>query len=118
NPLVLPNSVTVDEFKIFLRVIYPLVRLCLLSIKDFTSVLKLSTMWKFHDYRQSVIARMSPLLSSAEKIKVGREYTVYEFVHGGFEDMISRDEVIGEGDARLIGPYTAFTLSRLREIWR
>lgn len=89
-----------------------------LSKEELTSILKLSTIWYFLDYRAQAIDKLSSLLPAAEKIAIGREYKVLKLLRAGFESMVIRYEPIDDEEAILIEPMTAVRLYRAREKYK
>ncbi|KAF8190836.1 hypothetical protein BJ912DRAFT_878295 [Pholiota molesta] len=123
NPIVLPQTVTADDFRNFLKAIYPQTASknisSGLSKEELMSVLKLSTMWYFLEYRAEAIVRLPSLLTPAEMIAIGRQYNSFALMEDGMSKLIARNENPGHGnitdeEAILMGPMTAVALYRFR----
>ncbi|KAF4620309.1 hypothetical protein D9613_001089 [Agrocybe pediades] len=90
NPIVLPG-VKENDFRIFLRVLYPFIsRSEVTDYEDWISVLRLATMWGFQTIRTTAIGHLSAFFSTksaAEKISIGREYRVVDWVKDGYKTL-------------------------------
>ncbi|KAF9552807.1 hypothetical protein CPC08DRAFT_768030 [Agrocybe pediades] len=88
NPIVL-QGVNENEFRIFLRVLYPFMsRSEVTGYEAWISVLRLATMWGFQTIRTTAIGHLSGFLSTrsaAEKVSIGREYKVVDWVKDGYK---------------------------------
>ncbi|KJA28767.1 hypothetical protein HYPSUDRAFT_33120 [Hypholoma sublateritium FD-334 SS-4] len=120
NPIILPSTIRAEDFRNFLKAIYPLNASANiaqgLSKEELESVLKLSTMWYFLDFRKEAIAELSKRFDPAEKIAAGRAYKISQFMIDGFTRIITRDSLITDLEAVIMDPLTAVALLRIREL--
>ncbi|KAF4620304.1 hypothetical protein D9613_001084 [Agrocybe pediades] len=91
HPIVL-EGVKADEFRIFLRILYPfMVQSEVTEYDEWISVLHLATMWDFKKIRTNAINRLQAEFftqkSAAEKISVGRKYRVVDWVKDGYKTL-------------------------------
>ncbi|KAF4620939.1 hypothetical protein D9613_001092 [Agrocybe pediades] len=88
NPIVLPG-VSENDFRIFLRVLYPFMsRSEVTGYEEWIPVLRLATMWGFQTIRTTAIGHLSGFFSTksaAEKLSIGREYKVADWVKDGYK---------------------------------
>lgn len=71
------------------------------TYEEWTSVLKLGTMWGFKDIRNLAIERMIPLVTSlkaTEKIVLGHEYGVRGWFLDGFNEVVQAKEFVPEAE--------------------
>jgi hypothetical protein len=85
-----------------------------LTREEWTSVLKLSTMWELLDIRTRAIKELSNI-SAVDKVLLGRECSVTEWVIDGYLVMTKASYSIAQEDAGRLGWETAFRLLRVRE---
>ena len=87
-----------------------------LTRSEWESVLRLSTIWELLDIRTRAIKELSMLnMSAVDKILLGRECSVTEWVVNGYLVMAKASFSIDEEDARRLGWETAFRVLRVRE---
>ncbi|KAF9478139.1 hypothetical protein BDN70DRAFT_860714 [Pholiota conissans] len=126
NPIILPETITTEDFRNFLRAIYPqtihkTIISGLVDKSELLSILKLSTMWEFLDYRAEAIKQlrtMQHLFTPIEKIDIGRTYKISAFLKEGYSTIVTRQEQINDGEAICIGIFEALALFRIRETFR
>jgi hypothetical protein len=86
-----------------------------LSKEELISVLKLSTMWYFLEYRAEAIVKLPSFLTPAEMIAIGRQYKCFELMKDGIHKIVGRSGGITDEEAVLMEPMTAVALYRIRE---
>jgi len=82
---------------------------------EWISVLKLSTMWEFSEYRKLAIDKLSKSLRLVDKICLAKEYKVADWLMEGYIGLASRQETISSDDEEKLGLSTVVRLFRLRE---
>ncbi|KAF9478136.1 hypothetical protein BDN70DRAFT_933673 [Pholiota conissans] len=122
HPIILPGTITAEDFRNFLQAIYPqTIQKSIISglnKDELLSTLKLSTMWEFLDYRTEAIKQlrtMQHMLTPTEKIDIGRTYKISAFLKEGYSSIVTQQEQINDEEAISIGPLTAVALLRIRE---
>ncbi|KAF5317085.1 hypothetical protein D9611_003653 [Ephemerocybe angulata] len=113
---------TADEFRVFLRALYPkqLQGELSLSTSEWLIVLKLSTKWRFNGFRKMAISKLSPLSGTdpIEKVLLGNEFSVDAWLLSGYRELVNRDASISIAEAKQIGLDDAIKLCGLREDWK
>ncbi|CAA7260425.1 unnamed protein product [Cyclocybe aegerita] len=123
NPICF-EGISANDFRNFLRPLFPFYswRSTELSTVEWLSILKLSTMWYCLALRQSAVDALGPLLDDPmQKILLGREYFVVQWVQDGYRALVLRHETISDEEITEEGlGYPAGTkLLRMREqYWR
>ncbi|KAJ2918314.1 hypothetical protein MD484_g2132, partial [Candolleomyces efflorescens] len=123
DPLVsaTPLDVSADDFRNFLKVMYPknIEGNLYLEPGEWLSVLKLSTDWHFNDLRKRSITALSTeyKLGPVEKVALGLKYNVSHWLMEGFLQLVTRKEVITIADAEKIRWQSAITLYSIRDVW-
>jgi hypothetical protein len=84
-------------------------------------------MWQIHDSRSLAITRLTALLPSAspgsapptssaiERLELGREYHVPQWIKSGYIDLINQSGQINEADAKRIGFEAYVGITQIRE---
>lgn len=86
------------------------------TLEEWTSVLKLSTMWDFVTIREFAIAKIAPLLVDAvDKVVLARDYHVDEWLLPGLNSLAQRVEPLSLGDYKRLGAETAVEIAAIRE---
>jgi hypothetical protein len=88
--------------------------------EEWTSALRLSTMWEFADVRKRAIESMSELdLDPADKILFGKKYRVTPWLEQGYRALIQKQESITkeelERQGRALGWETVARILRIRD---
>lgn len=88
-----------------------------MSFAEWTSVLKLSTMWNFEGLRSLAIQSMSglPDNDAVEKAALAGEYQIDEWLLPALNELAQREEPISIEEARRLGWEVALQLSAVRE---
>ncbi|KAJ2930138.1 hypothetical protein H1R20_g6952, partial [Candolleomyces eurysporus] len=112
------DDVSADEFRSFLKAVYPKVVHCDLALSkdEWLSVLKLSTRWLFNNLRKKAIEELACSdLGPIEKIQLGKEYNIEAWLLSGCSDLVSREPVISIEDAEKIDWKVAINLYIIRD---
>ncbi|KAF8891870.1 hypothetical protein BD779DRAFT_153819 [Infundibulicybe gibba] len=112
------DGISGEDFRQFLKVLYPVddTTFSRLSLGQWASALKLADMWDMERVKTTAIKRMEILIPSpAERIVLGRQYHVDEWVVQGFMKLIERVDPISIDDGRRIGFEWAFMIAAMRE---
>ncbi|KAH6885533.1 hypothetical protein BKA70DRAFT_1123941, partial [Coprinopsis sp. MPI-PUGE-AT-0042] len=113
-------DVSVEEFRSFLKVLYPR---CVarpttakLAKDQWLSVLKLSTKWFFKGLRKISIAQLDALeLAPTDKVCLGKEYHISRWVLAGYDSLVRNQDLIPHEDAERIGYKSTVSLYMCRE---
>ncbi|KAH6885495.1 hypothetical protein BKA70DRAFT_124879 [Coprinopsis sp. MPI-PUGE-AT-0042] len=111
-------DITQEDFRTFLRVLYPRAFLgrTNLSKERWISLLNLSTLWHFNDLRRVAITRLEALgLPPAEKVSLGKQYHVSRWVIAGYDALVRNETGISVQDATQVGFETTVGLYICRE---
>ncbi|KAK0212348.1 hypothetical protein DFS33DRAFT_20462 [Desarmillaria ectypa] len=123
SPIKLSNISKID-FEWLLQVLYPrdTVKPPELSINGWISILRLSSLWRMVDMRSNAIVHLTPLLcrvSPADRILLGRKYSVAHWISSGYVDLAKREGVVSLEEAEKIGLDTALLIHHAREsLWK
>jgi len=107
-----------DDFRQLLRVMYPrhAGQQDIMSCTEWTSVLKLSTMWSFDDLRDLAIQNMSELsIDPVERAALAKEFNVDEWLLPALNELAQREDPIRIDEARRLGWETALQIAAVRE---
>lgn len=85
--------------------------------REWTSVLKLSTLWKFGKLRREAIDELTKLLanSPAEQVALGRKYRVEDWTVKGFTELIKRESALTQKEREKLGTPTTIKIYEARE---
>jgi len=87
-----------------------------LSLAEWISVLKLSTMWEFTSPRQYAITQISKLgISSARRINLARDYHIREWLLPSLVAYAQQEDAITADDVDLLGWEVVLKLLQARE---
>jgi len=113
NPLRLVG-IEKNDFQQLLRVMYPKEES--LTLSEWTSVLKLSTMWQFGEIRKLSIRKMSQFaIDPVDKIVIARDYRVMEWFTNSLNDLARRKEPLELHDVDRLGWDYALKIAKVRE---
>ncbi|GLB38927.1 hypothetical protein LshimejAT787_0600890 [Lyophyllum shimeji] len=116
-PITLADVEKVD-FQALLKLMYPLnptYEKPTLSQEEWTSVLKLASLWMMLDLREMAIQHLQTLLSQGRKIILAREYGVYDWLRTGYIHFATREQSISLEDAMALGIDATLKLVSMRE---
>jgi len=112
------DGVKENDFRQLLKVMYPhhAGQQDTMTSTEWTSVLKLSTMWSFDSLREQAIQNMSRLsIDPVERAALAHEYSVDEWLLPALNELAQREEPIGIEEARRLGWETALQIAAVRE---
>jgi hypothetical protein len=95
-----------------------------LTSAEWTSVLRLSTMWELAEVREKAIAELSSLMPGDfhhllfDKIMLAKECKVRQWLIDGYVELVVRQRIISVEEAEVLGWETAARLLRVREEYR
>lgn len=91
--------------------------IALTNVEEWTSVLKLSTMWEFPETRTLAINRMSEsgMMDLVTKVTLAKQYKVREWLFAAYDELVKRRENISDEEAGRLGLTTVVRLYRIRE---
>jgi len=107
-----------DDFRQLLRVMYPrhAGQQDIMTSTEWTSVLKLSTMWSFEDLRDLAIQAMTDLpIDPIERAALADEFNVEEWLLPALNELAQREEPISVEEARRLGWERALQIAAVRE---
>jgi len=112
------DGISKIDFQTFLRVVCPRDRTKYsMTVEKWVSVLKLSTMWDFHETRELAIKELSKegMMDLVMKVGLAKQFKIPEWLFAGYEGLIKRKEAISIAEAELLGLTTVVRLFRIRE---
>ncbi|KAH8117106.1 hypothetical protein DFH11DRAFT_1579276 [Phellopilus nigrolimitatus] len=120
---VLLEGISVDDFRTFLKVLYPRPFRSRtpfedkpLSEEELRAVLGLARMWCFDDIARFAIAGLEALrLAPAHRLALAREYDVAQWVKPGLRALALREETLSAAEAEQLGPEHTLAVARLRD---
>ncbi|EAU91892.2 hypothetical protein CC1G_04659 [Coprinopsis cinerea okayama7 len=119
NPIMLAD-VSAEEFRTLLSLLFPVhTTSCDLSLskKKWTQVLKLSTMWKFNDFRKLAITKLDGCLLAdpVERITLARTYHISSWLMTGYHALVTQKDAIADLQLDSLGHLCAVRLFTIRE---
>ncbi|KAK0459147.1 uncharacterized protein EV420DRAFT_1269456, partial [Desarmillaria tabescens] len=107
------------DFERLLQVLHPIdtTKQPELSVNGWVSVLALSSLWRM-TVRKTAIERLTSSLSEispADRIVLGRKYSVEQWISSGCEELATRVEVVSLEEGERVGLSTALRLGHIRE---
>jgi len=107
-----------NDFRQLLRVMYPQhpAQPDTMTCAEWTSVLKLSTMWNFEGLRDLAVKSMSRLpIDPVEKTALAMEYDIDGWLLPAINELAQREDPIGIEEARRLGLEVAMKIAAVRE---
>ena len=89
-----------------------------LTLNEWTSVLKLSTMWCFTRLRRTAIDTMKPMLIYGDPVQcivLSRKYEVHEWLSPGLHALARRDAPLQFDEVNVLGILTIIRMAEVRE---
>ncbi|KZP27538.1 hypothetical protein FIBSPDRAFT_853399 [Athelia psychrophila] len=84
--------------------------------REWTSVLKLSTLWRFGELRCEAIEALTKLVvSPTEKIALGREWRVKDWLNEGYKELIQRESGLTQKEKEKLGADITIKIYEARE---
>ncbi|VDB95674.1 unnamed protein product [Peniophora sp. CBMAI 1063] len=122
DPIILTWDVTASDFRSFMKVCLPQphsLKAYSMSVSDWMSVLKLSTMWCLDELRARAIegadTQVKAMPDVVEKILLARRYSVSRWLIDGYEALGKRSAYLSPDEQSKLGLETAVNLAELRE---
>ncbi|KDQ56434.1 hypothetical protein JAAARDRAFT_132540, partial [Jaapia argillacea MUCL 33604] len=110
------ENINAIEFDRFLSTLYPFyVNRPFRRFDEWTSVLRLASMWNFALIRELAIEQPSEVASPVDKVVLGRQYTVTQWLVPAFVDLAKRDTPLNLGEGRRLGMEDAILLGQIVE---
>ncbi|KAK7679650.1 hypothetical protein QCA50_017362 [Cerrena zonata] len=119
HPIVL-QGVKADDFRALLTLMFPpwtTVHPHALCASEWTSVLKLSTMWLMAEYRTTAIQKLEVLLGEdpVRRIVLANEYRISSWLSGAYLQLASRTDALTPQEGSSLGYECAFKVVEFRE---
>lgn len=87
-----------------------------MSIEEWTSVLKLSTMWDFLDTRALALQNLAKTkMDLVTKVLIAKQYKIHDWLFAGYEALAKRTSPISLSEAERLGLTTTVQLYLIRE---
>lgn len=88
-----------------------------LSVDQWTSVLKLATMWQFDTHRRRAIAELELLLlqDPARRVVLAFAYTIGDWILQALQDLAQRKELMTTAEVKVLGVETVLKICKVRE---
>ncbi|KAF9529386.1 hypothetical protein CPB83DRAFT_852576 [Crepidotus variabilis] len=122
NPFKLPTNVSAEDFKLLLRLMNlsfganTVATQVQYSKQDWRKVLRLSSLWAFSRIRKDAIKNLHQVgLAEMEKVLLGREYSISQWVKEGYLGLVTRTTTISSFEATSIGLDAVVKLFQMRE---
>ncbi|KAI0058440.1 hypothetical protein BV25DRAFT_1236557 [Artomyces pyxidatus] len=115
------RDVQSHEFDAFLAIIYPSDYLTyeLTSVDEWTSVLRLATLWGFESIRILAVSRLTPVASAIDKVILAHTYEfLSDWAVPGYVELCARPEQLSLDEARRLGIEDALFVCNMRETMR
>ncbi|KIM38468.1 hypothetical protein M413DRAFT_447717 [Hebeloma cylindrosporum] len=120
DPIVLPPTISADDFGNFMKVLYPQGTCSWFTFPKavWISTLKLSSMWFFLHFRNVAIQRLSEKnrlwdVPPTERVVLARTYKVPQWLLQGLRELAGDRVLVSHSDAKIIGFETAFKLAHI-----
>ncbi|EIN06621.1 hypothetical protein PUNSTDRAFT_105732 [Punctularia strigosozonata HHB-11173 SS5] len=119
-PIVLPVSITDEDFERFLDLLYPIVfgTYALHTSKEWTSALRVAHYLRFDSIRALAMKQLYSLASPVEKIVCAREFDIPQWLQGAYTDLCLRSAPLCPKEGRLLGLSTCLKIAAAREALR
>ncbi|KAF9072193.1 hypothetical protein BDP27DRAFT_1158226, partial [Rhodocollybia butyracea] len=120
-PISLGNGISHDDFRQLLRVICPPNRFNaepeVLSLSQWTSVLKLAKKWKMEAVSAHAISAIEalPSIDPVDKVVIARTYDIPAWLAPAFNEILQRAQSFTEADVYRLGLSTTLRLTALRD---
>ncbi|KAI6015577.1 hypothetical protein EDC04DRAFT_643623 [Pisolithus marmoratus] len=122
HPIVLPDVVTVEDFKRLIKVLLPTsyygTRLPKGDHDGWISVLKLSRMWQMEELHRAALNHLkysAVRKGAVEKLALALELEIEHWIMPGVNELARRSQPISIEDAQILGLETALKVAAVRE---
>ncbi|KAK0486271.1 hypothetical protein IW261DRAFT_1454674 [Armillaria novae-zelandiae] len=114
------SGIKKTDFEQLLQVLHPIdaTKQPELSINGWVSVLALASLWRM-TVRKSAIKHLTTNISQispADRIVLGRKYSVAGWISSGYEELTSRLEAVSLEEGERVGWSTALRIEHIREL--
>ncbi|KDQ53600.1 hypothetical protein JAAARDRAFT_136783, partial [Jaapia argillacea MUCL 33604] len=111
------DGVSVADLETLLGVLYPsdFSKSTATTVDEWTSVLALATKWSFTTIRTLAIGELFPLASPVDKIVVGRQYDIPEWLQDAYIAICERPEALTKKEGERLGLDEVIRISQLRQ---
>ncbi|KDQ53599.1 hypothetical protein JAAARDRAFT_91085, partial [Jaapia argillacea MUCL 33604] len=111
------DGISVADFETFLGVLYPtdFSKCTATTADEWTSVLALATKWSFTTIRSLAIRELFPLASPVDKIVVGHQYDIPEWLQDAYIAVCERPEALTKKEGERLGLDEVIKISQLRQ---
>ncbi|KZP08623.1 hypothetical protein FIBSPDRAFT_1052291 [Athelia psychrophila] len=101
NPLIL-EDITVSHFDNFLSILYPYAYgvYTASTVEEWTAILHLANEWRFESIRTLAITHLLPIATDVEKIILGRQYAIDEWLGDAYLAVCMRDQSLTKEEGR------------------
>ncbi|KZP33830.1 hypothetical protein FIBSPDRAFT_924260 [Athelia psychrophila] len=101
DPLIL-DDVKAAHFDHFLSILYPYAygAYTANTIEDWTAILHFADEWNFQSIRELAITQLFPIATDAEKIILGRQYAINEWLGDAYLAVCMRDQSLTKEEGR------------------
>ncbi|OCH86099.1 hypothetical protein OBBRIDRAFT_738647 [Obba rivulosa] len=116
RPVEVPEVSALD-FTRLLSLFYPkdMVNGDLKTVEEWSSVLALATKFQFDDQRELAIARLAQLATPIDRICLGRQHDVREWLESAYFQLCMRDQALTLEEGNKLGMVDVILLSELRQ---
>lgn len=84
--------------------------------KEWTSVLKLATMWQFGELRQEALDELSQIdIGPVDRLVLAKTYKVEKWLVDGYVELVQRDDVLSSEEKTKLGYETSLRIYEKRE---
>ncbi|EIN06619.1 hypothetical protein PUNSTDRAFT_105734 [Punctularia strigosozonata HHB-11173 SS5] len=120
SPIVLPDSISDQDFERFLDLLYPIVFgvYTAHTSEEWTSVLRVAHYLRFESLRALAIRTLYSIASPVEKIVCARDFGIDEWLEEAYADICLRPSPLCEEEGVLIGLSTCLKIAAAREAIR
>ncbi|THU75969.1 hypothetical protein K435DRAFT_771321 [Dendrothele bispora CBS 962.96] len=113
------EGIMAADFECLLNVLYPRQAPTVedQTLKDeWVSVLKLTTLWRFLDFRKLAIEKLNGhSMNAYERVALGKQYYVYSWLRSGYVDLVHQSQELSMEHIEKIGYVSAVHVFHLRE---
>ncbi|KDQ53598.1 hypothetical protein JAAARDRAFT_197399 [Jaapia argillacea MUCL 33604] len=111
------GGVSVVNFVTFLGVLYPIdfTKHTVATVDEWISVLALATKWSFTTLRSLAIRELFPLASPVDKIVVGRQYDIPEWLRDAYVAVCAPPNALTKKEGERLGLDEVIKISQLRQ---
>ena len=87
-----------------------------LSAHEWTSVLKLATMWQFQKIRATAIKNLENMLDLVDKVIIAQRFDISAWLVPTLNALVQREEMINLSEANRLGMDWVLKLAKVREM--